>query len=223
MSDRNRPASPPRAAGDKDRPSDAAARVGAQAQQAGAQAAGQVREAVKEAKSQGAEMLGAAKNEAMSRAEQGKSELADRLEDVAEAAHRSGAEFEGHQDAIAHLVERGAAELEALSRTLRGNNLQELLNELGGLARRQPALFVGASMAAGFALARVGRVAVAQRADEHGSNTQHSETQFRAGETRTQPGTVSPGSRPTAAEYNRTSTPAPSMGPGVARAGGDVL
>jgi hypothetical protein len=35
------------------------------------------------------------------------------------------------------------------------------MGSLQDLARRQPALFAGASLAAGFALARVGRVAVA--------------------------------------------------------------
>jgi len=74
--------------------------------------------------------------------------------------HRSGEQLEGHQDWVAHLVERGAAELGSMATTLRKNDLQGLLGELGSLARRQPALFVGASMAAGFALARVGRLAV---------------------------------------------------------------
>ncbi len=42
---------------------------------------------------------------------------------------------------------------------LRTNDLQSLMGDLSSLARRQPALFVGATMAAGFALARVGRLA----------------------------------------------------------------
>ena len=96
---------------------------------------------------------------ASSVAEDQKQNVAGYLDDVAKAVHRSGEQLEGHQDWIAHMVERGADELGVLANTLRTNDLQSLLGELGSLARRQPALFVGASMAAGFALARVGRIA----------------------------------------------------------------
>ena len=92
-------------------------------------------------------------------AEAGKASLAEQLEDVAKAAHRSGEQLEGHQDWVAKLVEQGADELTSLATTLRNNDLQSLLSDLGSLARRQPALFVGASMAAGFALTRIGRIA----------------------------------------------------------------
>lgn len=44
--------------------------------------------------------------------------------------------------------------------SLRSNDLKSLMGDLASLARRQPALFVGATMAAGFALTRVGRLAV---------------------------------------------------------------
>ena len=87
--------------------------------------------------------------------------MADQLEDVTKAVHRSGEQLEGHQDFVAHLVERGAAELSTLASTLRSNHLRGLMGNLQDLAQRQPALFAGASLAAGFALARVGKVAVA--------------------------------------------------------------
>lgn len=83
-----------------------------------------------------------------------------KLEDVVKAMRRSGAQLEGHQDWVAYLVELGAAELSLLATTLRTNDLQGLLGDLASLARRQPALFVDASMVAGFALTRVGRLAV---------------------------------------------------------------
>ena len=58
-------------------------------------------------------------------------------------------------------------ELGSLASTLRTNDLQGLLGNLQDLARRQPAVFVGASLAAGFAMVRVGKVAVSgmSRAD----------------------------------------------------------
>ena len=98
---------------------------------------------------------------AQSEVEARKDELADQLEGAAHAIHRAGAQLEGEQDWLARLVERGAAELGTLAQSLRTNDLRSLMGNLDELARRQPALFAGASLAAGFALARVGRVAVA--------------------------------------------------------------
>lgn len=139
---------------------DAARQVGGQAVQAGANAVDQAKDVAQDAKTRATSVASALGDKASSVAESQKGQLADKLEDVAKAVHRSGEQLEGHQDWVAHLVERGAAELSSLATTLRSNDLQGLLGDLGSLARRQPALFVGASMAAGFALTRVGRLAV---------------------------------------------------------------
>lgn len=135
--------------------------VAGQAQEAGAGAVGHAKDVAHEAQAAGSSLVDAVSERVGSAAEAGKSSLAEQLEDVAKAVHRAGAELEGHQDWMAHLVERGAAELSTLATTLRNNDMQELMSSIDGIARRQPALFAGASLAAGFALARVGRVAVA--------------------------------------------------------------
>ncbi len=138
---------------------EAVRQVGEQSRQAGAQAAGQAQDLAHEAMDRGTALAGAAAERAAAVAEtQG---VAGQLEDIARAVHRSGEQLEGHQDWVAGLVERGADELGALAETLRRNDLRGLMGELEGLARRQPALFAGASLAAGFALARVGRIAAA--------------------------------------------------------------
>ena len=136
-------------------------------QQAGAKALSEAQEVAHDATAHGTSLASSLKDKATSVAETQKGHLADQLEDVAKAVHRSGEQLEGHQDFIAHLVERGAAELSVLANTLRSNDLRGLLGSLQDLAQRQPALFAGASLAAGFALARVGKVAVAgaSRAD----------------------------------------------------------
>ena len=139
---------------------DAARRLGQQAGQAGTKAAGQAKDLAQDARSTGADLAGSLKQQAGSAARSGKNNLADQIDDVANAVHRSGEELEGHQDWAAHLVERGAAELGTLASSLRNNDLHGLMSGLQDLAHRQPALFTGASLAAGFALARVGRVAV---------------------------------------------------------------
>jgi len=98
-----------------------------------------------------------ARSGAAEAAESGKDALAGQLDDVARAVHRSGEQLEGHQDWMAQLVERGADQLGDLATTLRANDLHRIEQ----LARSQPALFVGAAMAAGFATARLGKVAIA--------------------------------------------------------------
>ncbi len=138
----------------------AAQQTAQQAGQAGADAFSQAKDVAHDAKARATSLAGTLGEKATDVAETQKANLADKLEDVAQAVHQSGTALEGHQDWVAHLVERGAAELTSLASTLRSNDLQSLMGDLGSLARRQPALFVGASMAAGFALARVGRVAV---------------------------------------------------------------
>ena len=160
MSDTNRTEAASNVVGDFQAIGDAAMQTGEQARQAGADALDQARDVAHEAKSRAAAAIGAIGEQAGSVAEAQKANLAERLEDVAKAVHKSGEQLEGHQDWVAKLVEQGADELTSLATTLRSNDLQSLLGDLGSLARRQPALFVGASMAAGFALTRIGRLAV---------------------------------------------------------------
>jgi hypothetical protein len=160
MSDTNRTEAVGKVAGDFQAIGDAARQTGEQARQAGADALDQARNVAQEATSRATSALGTLGEQASSVGETQKANLAERIEDVAKAVHKSGEQLEGHQDWIAKLVEQGADELSALATTLRSNDLQSLLGDLDRLARRQPALFVGASMAAGFALTRIGRLAV---------------------------------------------------------------
>ena len=136
-----------------------------QARQAAAGLASGVSEAASEVQSRAASLAGAVGEQAKSIGEAQKSNAADALENVAKAIHKTGSELHGQQDWAAQLIERGAAELSSLATSLRRNDMQGLIDNLGGLARRQPATFVGISMAAGFLLTRIGRLAVDSAAD----------------------------------------------------------
>ncbi len=140
---------------------EAARQLGGQARQAGAQALGQAQDVAQDAKAHAASVADVVSDKVSATAQAQKESLAGRLEDVAAAVHRSGEQLEGHQDALAKLVERGADELTALAGALRTNDLRTLMGNVEAFSRRQPALFVGAALAAGFALTRLGRVAVA--------------------------------------------------------------
>jgi hypothetical protein len=135
--------------------------LGDRAREAGAA----VKEMAQDASTRGAalagEVAGNAKDQVLSAAEESKDGMAGRLEDMAGAVHRSGEQLEGQQDWLAQLVERGADELGNLASIVRSNDLRGLFGKLEDIARRQPVLFVGAAMAAGFASARLGKVAIA--------------------------------------------------------------
>jgi hypothetical protein len=135
--------------------------LGDRAREAGAS----VKEMARDASTRGAalagEVVGTVKDQVLSAAEEGKDGIAERLEDISGAVHRSGEQLEGRQDWLSELVERGADELGHLASTVRSNDLRGLIGKLEDMARRQPVLFVGAAVAAGFAGARLGKVAIA--------------------------------------------------------------
>jgi len=103
-------------------------------------------------------LLGQVKEQAASTLSDQKDGIADRIDTLAETVHRSGAQFEGKQDWIAGAIDRGAAELGSLATALRENDLASLFRQVQSIARQQPALFIGASLAAGFAVARLGKL-----------------------------------------------------------------
>ena len=135
--------------------------LGDRAREAGAA----ITEAAQDATTRGAalasDLAGDAREQAISAAEEGKDQIGARLKDIAEAAHRSGERLEGEQDWLAKLVEQGADELGSLAEFVPLSDLRGLIGKLEDLARKQPVLFVGAAMAAGFAGARLGKMAIA--------------------------------------------------------------
>ena len=87
-----------------------------------------------------------------------KGTAADFIAQLAQRVQKSGQQFEGQQDWIASAIGRGAAELDTLAESLRAKDMGELVQEVQSFARRQPALFIGATLVAGFAVARVGKI-----------------------------------------------------------------
>lgn len=132
-----------------------------QVSQAGATVASAAVAVADDAQSRVASLADEAKDRVASATDSFKSEFASGIDAVGQAMHRAGGRMDGHPDWVAQLIEHGATELGTLADTLRTNDLQGLLGKLEDLARRQPAVFVGAAIAAGFATTRIGRIAVA--------------------------------------------------------------
>jgi len=84
-----------------------------------------------------------------------KGRATDSISSIANAVRGSTSQLRDEQhDVLAQYVETFADQLERFSTRLRGKDMNELLDDARGFARRQPALFVGGSFAVGLLAAR---------------------------------------------------------------------
>jgi hypothetical protein len=97
----------------------------------------------------------------VSAAGQQQDRAADAVDAVADSLNRVADQMPQDQAWLSDLTVRGGQQLSELAETIRQNDLQGLLRRVDGFARDQPALFLGASLAAGFALARVAQASIA--------------------------------------------------------------
>lgn len=88
-------------------------------------------------------------------AEQQKNAIADRIGRVADRVQHTAGDLQGDEAWLAGWMERGARELGGLADEIRGNDVADLVGSAEVFARRQPAIFVGAAVALGFAVSRV--------------------------------------------------------------------
>ena len=103
---------------------------------------------------EGSGLVGSLRQGLSEQVEQGKNSIADRLATVAERAQRSAGDLRADEPWLGNLLGRGASELESLATELRRNEVSDLMGSVETFARRQPALFMGASVALGYALTR---------------------------------------------------------------------
>lgn len=118
-------------------------------------AAGEVRAAGAALRDEASGLGGTIKQGLTAQAERRKNVVADRLAAVAERVQRTADELGDNEPWLGDLVARGARELEDVAGELRDRDLAGLLSSVEVFARRQPALFMGASVALGFAMTRV--------------------------------------------------------------------
>jgi len=84
-----------------------------------------------------------------------KGRATDSISSIANAVRGSTSQLRGEQhDVLAQYIETFADQLERFSNNVRGKDVNELLDGARDFARRQPALFVGGSFAAGLLAAR---------------------------------------------------------------------
>ena len=103
----------------------------------------------------GAGLVGKVKERASAQLSAQKDRATDGLGTIVQAVRQTSDRLrDDQQDTIARYVESTAVQLERFADTLRDKNVDELLQDVQRLARRQPALFVGGSFALGLLAAR---------------------------------------------------------------------
>jgi hypothetical protein len=120
-----------------------------QAQQAGNEARREARGVAEEAKGAAHDVMDEARATGSTLKQEAKG-LTGSLKDGLSAQARA-------QGWLAGLMDRGAQELDSIADDIRRSDVSSLLDSVEVFARRQPALFMGASVALGFALSRVAR------------------------------------------------------------------
>jgi len=135
-------------------------------------AAGRVREEARtmgeEVRKRAGEAAGAAQSEAMKRAEGAKASVADEMADVASALRTARDEMRDRS--MAGKAFGWAAEsLESTASAIRNREPEDLMNELGAFARRNPAMFLGGAALLGFAVSRFALSSARRSADTMGT------------------------------------------------------
>lgn len=130
--------------------SEAKARAGEATSRVWDEAAG----AYADVKAEAAGMVEEARQQAEGFAERRKHAGAEWADDLARAVHRAADELQGTSPQLARYVREGAASVHQVARAVRGRSVGGLLDDVRGMARRQPLAFFGAAALAGFALSR---------------------------------------------------------------------
>jgi hypothetical protein len=158
------------AAGALDQVQQAVGPVAEQAQQA----VGQV---VDQAQQVAGQVMDTAKAQTTNRLSMGKDQIAGTLGAVAQAMHQSSQGLrEQDQGAVAGYTEQAADRLDGAAEYLRQRDVPQLVDEVEGFARRQPAMFLGAAFGLGLLAARFIK---SSRQQTHSSTSGSSQGSYR--------------------------------------------
>jgi hypothetical protein len=105
-------------------------------------------------KAHGEQLVHDAKTHAQGLAEQQKAAGADQVEGIARAVGKAADELESASPQLAQYVRNAATAAEGFSSSLRNRNFGEILEDVTAYARREPVMFFGITVAAGFAISR---------------------------------------------------------------------
>jgi len=98
-----------------------------------------------------------------------KDRAADGMKAVIDAVRQTGESLRENNGTIAQYIDTAAGQLERWSQQVRERDVSELMDEVGALARRRPALFIGTGVAIGVVAARFLKSSAPDRAASGGS------------------------------------------------------
>lgn len=131
-----------------------AAEAGAQAGEAASRLRDGAADVAAQVKAEASGVAGAVQERAAGFAEEQKHAGAEQAEGLARAVRRAAEELQGSSPQLAHYVREAAESTGQLAQALRNRSVGDLVNGVEDFARRQPVAFFGATVLAGFALAR---------------------------------------------------------------------
>ena len=113
----------------------------------------QGQEAVAQLQDQAGRLVDLARDQVRLRISDQQVNLASNLEQVATAIRQTGQQLgsQPEQEALAHYIDAAANQVDHVAETLGSKDLEELASTIGSYARRQPAPFLAAAFALGFA------------------------------------------------------------------------
>lgn len=124
---------------------DAAHKAKEQARQAGEQGRQQANRMANELKDRGMRMANERKDDAVTR-----------IDGLARALHDAADQCKGREEqrSTGQLLDQAASGLDRLAEMVRSRDVDSMMSQAGELMRRQPAVFIGGTVAAGFLLSR---------------------------------------------------------------------
>ncbi|GAM97844.1 Bll8034 protein [alpha proteobacterium U9-1i] len=108
-----------------------------------------------------------AKNVASDALGKGAEQVERTTQSAASALRRASQECQDEHAWIGTALRKSADGLDRASSALSGGDMRGVFDDVNSFARRQPALFLGVSLALGFAAARVGKTAIERANAEH--------------------------------------------------------
>jgi hypothetical protein len=108
------------------------------------------------------------KQAAVDKAQEGVQQLASGVQSATSALRRVADDVEVDNSLIGAALRKSADSIDQATRAFSDGDISRVVDDVNGFARRQPAVFLGVSLALGFALARVGKAALesAQRTED---------------------------------------------------------
>jgi hypothetical protein len=137
-----------------------------------ADSARRIKESASTIKDSASTLVERGKDVASQKANEGVERVANSAQNTASALRRAAGDVETDNAWVSAALRKSADGLEQATRSLAGGDYTRGVADLNAFARRQPAIFLGASLALGFALARVGKTAI-EAANEDDTTDQY--------------------------------------------------